>query len=105
MRHVKKGLVTLIATAAVLTPAGLAAADSQNATKGAAAPSLGCVALCNFSILNSAQIAVLQNVSAQDVADICGLQVIQVTALGIGQITKCSSSSDADQHAWVKRNR
>jgi hypothetical protein len=105
MRLVKKGLVTLIATAAVLTPAGLAVADSRNTSTGLSAGSLDCLVACEFSILDDAQVTVLQNLSVQDVVDVCGVQVIPITVLGVGQITKCSNSSDAKQYAWVKRTR
>ena len=104
MRHYKKGLAAIIttaATAAVVMPAGPAIAGNQSAS-GVAAPSASCFQLC-FDILNDNDVAVLKDVDVDVAANVCGVQVLQLTALGIGQIVYCSSSNP--DYKKAKRTR
>lgn len=88
MRKFKMGLITLAASAAFLVPAGSAVASTQSTSNGASS-SLGCVLVC-FDIYTG-DILSHNNVSVNTAANVCGVQVVQLTALGIGQIVKCSN--------------
>lgn len=92
MRHFRNGLVTLIATAAVLAPAAVANANPQN----------GLVNVYATDIANGNQITLLQNVSVPVAANFCGIQVAALSAALLqGQAVACTAATTSTQTAWV----
>jgi uncharacterized protein YdaL len=95
MRHLRRSIVGLIATAAVLVPATAVSADQQNGLVNVYASDIG----------NDNQITLLQNVSIPVAAGFCG---IQASALGAallqGQVAVCTAAASSTQTAWVGYN-
>jgi L-asparagine transporter-like permease len=92
MRHLRNGIVTLIATAAVLVPATAASATQQD----------GLVNVYATNIANGNQTTLLQNVSVPVAANFCGIQVAALTAALLqGQATACTAATNSTQTAIV----
>ncbi|MEA2129268.1 MAG: hypothetical protein QOJ85_2159 [Solirubrobacteraceae bacterium] len=103
MRKFKLGLVALAATAAVAVPAGSAMAGTDSTSGASSATDLGCVALCEFSILDNNNIEVIKNIDVTTVANICpNISVVQITALAVGQVAVCDANNNS--HKKVKKN-
>jgi len=101
MRHFKKSLVTFVATAAVLAPAGLAAASTQSTSTPvkAATPSIECVAVC-FDI-KTGDILSYNNVPVTVAANVCNTTVPVLSAFVLAQTAACTLTSG--QAATVTR--
>jgi hypothetical protein len=92
MRHFRTGLVTLIASAAVLVPAGLANATPQN----------GLVNVNVTDNLNGNQTTVLYQVTPQVAANLCGIQVAALNAALLqGQAVACTALNTATQTGTI----
>jgi hypothetical protein len=92
MRHLKHGIVTLIATAAVLVPAAAASAN----------PLDGLVNVYATNIANGNQITLLQNVSVPVAANFCGIQASALSAALLqGQAVVCTAATTSTQNAFV----
>jgi hypothetical protein len=95
MQRVKRSLVAVVASAALITPAaaaGPAMADQQN----------GLVNVHVQNLLNNNQIVAFQNVSIPVAANVCGLNVNVLSAqLASGNNVKCVALSNSKQTAWV----
>jgi hypothetical protein len=92
MRHLRNGIVTLIATAAVLVPATVASANPQN----------GLVNVYATNIANGNQTTLLQNASIPVAANFCGIQVAALTAALLqGQAVACTAATTSTQTAWI----
>jgi hypothetical protein len=88
MRHFRIGLVTLIASAAVLVPAGLANATQQN----------GLVNVTVTDVANGNQTTVLQQVAIPVAANICGIQASALSAALLqGQAVVCTALTNSTQ--------
>jgi hypothetical protein len=92
MRHLRHGIVTLIATAAVLVPAAAASANPQD----------GLVNVYATNLLNGNQITLLQNVSVPVAANFCGIQAsVLSAALLQGQAVACTAATTSTQNAFI----
>ncbi len=92
MRKFKIGLAVLATSAAVLAPAGIAAANPQD----------GLVNVYATDILSGNQIVVLQNVAIPVAASFCAVNAnVLSTQLANTQTGTCPATSTSWQHAWV----
>jgi hypothetical protein len=103
MRKVKMGLITLAASAAVFAPvAGSATASTQSAPSKASAGCIGIGVLNCFQILNDNNVVVVDDVNVSTGGILCGVAVIELNLLQIGDFTDCSNNSHSD-YKKIKR--
>jgi hypothetical protein len=103
MRKFKYGIAALVATAVVAIPAGSAMAGTDSAAGTSSATDLGCVALCEFSILDNNNVEVIKNIDIDQAFNICpNISLVQLTALAIGQVAECDANNNS--HKKVKKN-
>lgn len=85
MRHFKKGLVTFVATAAVLAPAALAGASTQSASTPAKAPSSsGCSALVCVYDIYIGDVLSYNNIPVDVAANVCNTNVAILSGMVVG---------------------
>jgi putative intracellular protease/amidase len=92
MRHLRNGLVTLIATAAILAPAALANADEAD----------GLVNVYAEDIQGGTRVTLLYRVPISVAANVCGIPAaVLAAALIQGQNVTCTTQTTKTQKAWV----
>jgi hypothetical protein len=100
MRKFKMGLIALAATAAVAVPATSALAGTDSAATTSSALGGGCVALCNFSVLDGSNTAILSGIDVN--AAVVACPNVNVIGLLVGQKVECKNSQHTD-YKFIQR--
>jgi len=90
MRKFKIGLITLAASAAVLAPAGSAAASAQSTSAPVkhSTPKVSCLLLCEFDIVVG-DVLSYNNIPVALAANVCNTNVGVLSAMIVNQTATC----------------